>query len=211
MSALGIALLSIGLLVLGGGIGFYLARLGQSAETAKLAEVETEFEDYRRQVTEHFSKTADQFHAIGLQYRDLYEHLASGSETLCKLDSPAAEPPFPLVSRAHAERPAADEAEAVSEEVLVAAAAVSTAAVAEEEVETPVEETVADDGEDVAVAAADVEEIVLEGDAEDVVPEGNAEQVVEEDDEEAPDNVVELIPRSDAEDDDGSDGERSIR
>ena len=95
MSALGIALLSLGLLAAGAAIGFYLARLGQSAEQAKLDEVESEFDAYREQVTEHFAETASRFTAIGQQYRELYDHLATGSEALCLTDKIEGKLPFP--------------------------------------------------------------------------------------------------------------------
>ena len=154
MSALGIALLGIGLLVLGVGIGFYLARLGQSVDNAKLEEVETEFDDYRQQVTEHFGKTAEQIHTIGQQYRDLYEHLAAGSETLCRLDAEA-EPPFPRVAQ-DIEEPVVED-KPVVEEVLVAAASTATAAVIDEEPEPA--DSSADDVEMAAVEGEDVEKL----------------------------------------------------
>ena len=223
MSALGIALLSIGLFVVGGGIGFYLARLGQAANSAKLDEVESEYDDYRRQVTEHFGKTAEQIHTIGQQYRDLYEHLASGSEALCKLESPTAEPPFPLVSRETSERP--EVSEPVAEEVLVAAAAVTTAA-GSDEMDEPAElvdaPAPAESDDELVTAVAEAEEdVVAETETEDDVTERVAgpeaadgddtdDVVVDAADDETPDNVVELVPRDET-GDDGSDGERSIR
>ncbi len=233
MSALGIALLSLGLLAAGAAIGFYLARLGQSADQAKLDEVETEFDTYREQVTEHFAETASRFTAIGQQYRELYDHLAAGSESLCLTDKVEGKLPFPP---AELERIAADEAEAetgaeveadlesagtvdaspppeaagdeaepvtATEDEAPAELAAEPAAVAEidsgdEPAEAPGSDESADDdeaerGSQVETAAALPEDAEsgepLEGE---IVDEGTAVK----------DNVVELVPRSEARDDD---------
>jgi len=73
-------------LILGVGLGFWLGRLHRTSDTEKLGQVEAELEDYKQRVTEHFSQAAAHFHAIGRQYRELYEHMANGSQDLCKLD-----------------------------------------------------------------------------------------------------------------------------
>lgn len=230
MSALGIALLSIVLLLAGGGIGFYLARLGQAAETAKLEEVETEFDAYRQQVTEHFGKTADQFHAIGQQYRELYEHLAEGSQALCKLD--AVEPPFPLVRQAEptlaveetvgddaiaedmAEDLVGEQALESAEELIEDVGLVAAVAEAEAEVEEAVDVVAAEGTDEEKAAELLVEEAeVEESKSDDVVAEAElVEPNAEDADAETPDNVVELIPKSEDSEDEGTkDSERSIR
>lgn len=140
MSALGIALLSLGLLAAGAAIGFYLARLGQSAEQAKLDEVESEFDTYREQVTEHFAETASRFTAIGQQYRELYDHLAAGSEALCLTDKIEGKLPFPP---AGAEQIAVDEADDEAEAAVVAEDAASDPDV---EDETPLVATASEAG-----------------------------------------------------------------
>lgn len=77
-----IVLASVGVLV-GLGLGFFLGRLGGKGSSQKLADVEAELEEYRQEVSQHFSRSAEHFQAIGRQYRELYEHMAAGSEKLC--------------------------------------------------------------------------------------------------------------------------------
>ena len=78
-----IVLSVIGLLAAGGGLGFWLAQLRVRGEAAKADEVQQEFDDYRREVTRHFGQTAEHFKAIGREYRELYEHMAGGADSLC--------------------------------------------------------------------------------------------------------------------------------
>ena len=70
------------LLVIGLGLGFWAAQLRIGKQAAKAADVQEQFDDYRRNVTAHFGRTAEHFQAIGEQYRELYEHMASGADTL---------------------------------------------------------------------------------------------------------------------------------
>ena len=83
MSNAAIAGLAIATLLIGAGIGYLLARMGTNKESAKRNEVEKEFETYRETVNEHFSKTASHFQSLGQQYRELYQHMAAGSQALC--------------------------------------------------------------------------------------------------------------------------------
>ncbi len=78
-----IVLGAIGLLAAGAGLGYWLATLRTRGESARADEVRQEFEAYRRDVTQHFGQTAEHFRAIGREYRDLYEHMASGADSLC--------------------------------------------------------------------------------------------------------------------------------
>ena len=73
----------IGLLIVGLGLGFWAAQLRNSKQAAKAEDVQKEFDDYRKDVTEHFGRTAEHFQAIGQQYRELYEHMAIGADALC--------------------------------------------------------------------------------------------------------------------------------
>ena len=82
-----IVLGAIGLLGAGAGLGYWLAQLRSRGESARADEVRQEFEDYRREVTQHFGQTAEHFRAIGREYRDLYEHMASGAGSLCDRDA----------------------------------------------------------------------------------------------------------------------------
>ena len=78
-----IVLGAIGLLAAGTGLGYWLAQLRTRGDSTRADEVRQEFEDYRREVTRHFGQTAEHFKAIGREYRDLYEHMASGADSLC--------------------------------------------------------------------------------------------------------------------------------
>ena len=78
-----IVLGAIGLLAAGTGLGYWLAQLRTRGESARADEVRQEFDDYRREVARHFGQTAEHFRAIGREYRDLYEHMASGADSLC--------------------------------------------------------------------------------------------------------------------------------
>jgi len=82
-----IVLGAIGLLAAGTGLGYWLATLRTRGESARADEVRQEFEEYQRKVTQHFGQTAEHFRAIGREYRDLYEHMASGADSLCDRDA----------------------------------------------------------------------------------------------------------------------------
>lgn len=78
-----IVLGAVGFLAAGTGLGYWLARLRARGESAKASEVQQQFDDYRQEVSQHFGRTAEHFKAIGREYRDLYEHMASGADSLC--------------------------------------------------------------------------------------------------------------------------------
>ena len=48
-----------------------------------LEETRQEASEYRHNVTEHFSKAADLFNSLTVNYRAVYEHLAKSSLVLC--------------------------------------------------------------------------------------------------------------------------------
>ena len=79
------ALIGAGALILliGAGLGYWLGSSGRRKASAEAEEVRTELDNYRQQVTEHFSTTAAHFEAIGAEYRKLYEHMATGAGELC--------------------------------------------------------------------------------------------------------------------------------
>lgn len=83
MSALAWTLISVGTLILGAGLGFWIGLLYRKSDSAKLQDAQSELAEYRNQVTAHFSQSAEHFQAIGSHYRQLYEHMAAGSEKLC--------------------------------------------------------------------------------------------------------------------------------
>ena len=186
MSVMGIVLLGIGLFFAGAALGFLLGRRGKSAEHAKFEAVQTEFDDYRREVSAHFGETASRFQSIGKQYKELYEHLASGSLALC--DTPAMQEGIEFAPTVMAGLEASDSGSVDP---------VATTA----ESGTPVEETaesVADTDNEAPAAEADAAQ--EEATREEVSAEPEAAEVIDADAETAqegqPDNVVELIPRA---------------
>jgi uncharacterized membrane-anchored protein YhcB (DUF1043 family) len=82
------------ILLIGAGLGYWIANLQGQRDIAKADEVRAELNRYRRDVSEHFGKTATHFEAIGAEYRKLYDHMASGEAALCDSDRPVSfEPP----------------------------------------------------------------------------------------------------------------------
>ena len=51
---------------------------------SRLAAAQQQFDSYREQVSQHFMKTSDLVQKMTSSYRDVYEHLASGSQALCE-------------------------------------------------------------------------------------------------------------------------------
>jgi hypothetical protein len=49
----------------------------------KLSDAQSEYDDYRMNVVEHFSGTSDLLRDLTVQYRSVYEHLTKGASTLC--------------------------------------------------------------------------------------------------------------------------------
>ncbi len=84
MNAILLASAGMVLLLVGGGIGFWVGRSGIGGSKARVEKAEAELEEYKRNVTEHFAHTAAHFQTIGKQYRELYEHMASGAQVLCE-------------------------------------------------------------------------------------------------------------------------------
>jgi len=84
MNAILLASAGVIILLVGGGVGFWIGRSGVGGSRAKVEKAEAELEEYKRNVTEHFGQTAAQFQAIGKQYRELYEHMANGAQALCE-------------------------------------------------------------------------------------------------------------------------------
>ena len=48
-----------------------------------LKDTQQQFDDYRKEVSTHFSTTADLFNRLTADYKAVFEHLASGSQALC--------------------------------------------------------------------------------------------------------------------------------
>lgn len=71
--------LAVGLF-LGWVITALLQRRGEGGKNAQA--LRKEMEDYRHDVNEHFARTAELFKESTEKYRDLYEHLSGGAQTL---------------------------------------------------------------------------------------------------------------------------------
>ena len=83
-----IILFGAGLLILGigVGIGMWIGNLNTRKASAKAGELEAALDNYRREVSEHFSQSAAHFQAIGGEYRKLYGELPS--RTLARRTGP---------------------------------------------------------------------------------------------------------------------------
>ena len=86
MNAILLASAGVVILLVGGAVGYWAGRSGIGGSKARVKKAEAELEEYKRSVTEHFGQTAAHFQAIGKQYRELYEHMASGAQVLCESD-----------------------------------------------------------------------------------------------------------------------------
>jgi len=88
---MGIGIL-IGVLI-GLAIGFALSiwfdKLKSGDDTAKVKQMETEHDAYRKQVDDHFVNTAVLFKGLTEQYRDVYQHIAQGAGELCSEEAKA--------------------------------------------------------------------------------------------------------------------------
>ncbi len=73
--------------VLGGLAVYYTQRNKGGGKTA--GEIHAELNEYRQQVQEHFDKTSDLFRDMTHQYRELYDHLSVGAQSLCEASSSA--------------------------------------------------------------------------------------------------------------------------
>lgn len=73
---------------LGGVAGYLAARQTQSQHTRRLEDelsrIKLDNSTYRAQVERHFLKTSTLFSKLTENYREVYEHLAYGAQTLCK-------------------------------------------------------------------------------------------------------------------------------
>lgn len=80
----------IGIVTLAAGalIGYLLGRSGENSGQQKLVdqlnEAQQELSEYKEQVNGHFEKTADLVNNLTESYREVHQHLAQGSESLCK-------------------------------------------------------------------------------------------------------------------------------
>ncbi len=98
----------------GVGIGYLIF---QDVERRKnggktVAELKEEHKEYREEVQQHFSKTSELFQSVTMQYRELYDHLSQGAQSLC--DSIPPSPALDLSDKALLPNKAAEEAQPAS-------------------------------------------------------------------------------------------------
>jgi len=114
---------------IGGATGFFISRQLKDKRTRELEEKLTatrmELVDYRSEVNQHFLKTSLLVSKLTNDYREVYEHLATGAQKLCKekpgtpkLDLPETK----ILSHAEAPEEAGPAAEPVSETAVEAIA-----------------------------------------------------------------------------------------
>lgn len=84
MNAILLAAAGVIILLVGVGAGFWIGRSGVGGSKARVEKAEAELSEYKHSVTKHFDQTATHFQAIGKQYRELYEHMATGAHALCE-------------------------------------------------------------------------------------------------------------------------------
>ncbi|HHJ16415.1 MAG TPA: DUF1043 family protein [Gammaproteobacteria bacterium] len=85
MWAIGLIVFAVGIAC---GAGLVLLLSGSSRRAAelqdKLDRLQQEFSAYRDQVEQHFRKTSELVQTMTESYRNVYEHLATGSQALCQ-------------------------------------------------------------------------------------------------------------------------------
>ena len=103
--AIGIACVLVGT-ACGIGIGMLLRRghRQRAAELeSELAQLQSDFDGYRDKVNQHFLTTSELVQKMTDSYRDVYEHLATGSEQLCR--SPVTTPSLDFTEQPVLEHP----------------------------------------------------------------------------------------------------------
>lgn len=183
MNAVLLVSTAVVILLVGGGIGFWIGRSGIGGSKARVDKAEAELEEYKRNVSQHFGQTAAHFQAIGKQYRELYDHMANGAEALCEPDDAGAKllfAPGADAASTDLKEQAADtarEAEARSPRDYAEQPAAEEAANDREVPEEPTDETTAD----IAAEAESTETDVVD----ESVPEKTAESQTEAKDDKA--------------------------
>ncbi|MEM7082193.1 MAG: DUF1043 family protein [Pseudomonadota bacterium] len=75
-----VALISV---LLGVGLGVLIARVfARDSGGRTAADVQAELDQYKEEVGQHFTTTSELFRDLTEKYRDVYNHLASGAQSL---------------------------------------------------------------------------------------------------------------------------------
>lgn len=85
-NTLEVALIAAVALLIGAGAAYLLLRWRSPAAggDAELRQLREEHEQYRHEVTTHFSKTAEMLGQLAGSYREVHNHLAQGAQALCE-------------------------------------------------------------------------------------------------------------------------------
>lgn len=73
-------------LIVGFLLGLAVGKSGTSKKSDEVDQAREELKQYREEVSAHFGKTAAHFQTLGKNYRELYEHMASGAGALFEGD-----------------------------------------------------------------------------------------------------------------------------
>lgn len=76
-------------LVLGFVLSVLVNKYKAQGSSEKLKELEKEYKDYRQKVDAHFVNTGVLFKGLTEQYRDVYQHISTGANTLCSDEAKA--------------------------------------------------------------------------------------------------------------------------
>lgn len=76
-------------LAIGFGLSAWFDRVKGGDDSAKIKELTSEHDKYRKQVDDHFVNTAVLLKGLTDQYRDVYRHIASGAGELCSEEAKA--------------------------------------------------------------------------------------------------------------------------
>jgi len=85
--------LALTTLIIGAAGGYFIARSSDRNKKradvlqGELDVVNSELNDYRGRVSQHFSRTAELVDALAANSREIYNHLAEGSQNLCGPDA----------------------------------------------------------------------------------------------------------------------------
>ncbi len=91
----------------GGLIGMLMTLMFERRKSGgrSIEELEQEMEDYKEEVGKHFATTSELFRDMTEKYRDVYNHLAAGSQTLCEDSMELARLEFTEAKHVDAEEP----------------------------------------------------------------------------------------------------------
>lgn len=76
---------AFGIVVGGGAVALFMNGKSRARRLQQeLDRLQAELDNYRTQVTQHFLRTSELVQNLTRSYREVYDHLASGSQQLCK-------------------------------------------------------------------------------------------------------------------------------